>query len=96
MLKIYLNKEKLFFYPEKREKSLFVTLGYRKEIKKDDSILVGSKKINMFRNLSFVALKNGKHSSKGYLFLSKNMAEIPLNKNLNVKDIFSILKNYLT
>ena len=94
--KIYLNKEKLFFYPEKREKSLFVTLGYRKEIKKDDSILVGSKKINMFRNLSFVALKNGKHSSKGYLFLSKNMAEIPLNKNLNVKDIFSILKNYLT
>ena len=40
------NNSKIFNEIESRENSLFVTLDYKEEIKKDDEILYKNKKIN--------------------------------------------------
>ena len=50
---------------------MFVTLGYSKEIKKNDTIIYNKKKINFYENVSLVALKNGIHSENGYIYLPK-------------------------
>jgi RNA recognition motif-containing protein len=87
--------EKLFLPPEKRNNSLFLTFGYSKEIKKDDFLIFDSKHISLYENLVFVALKNGKHSPKGYLFCSKKINRLSLKGKINVKDIFKLIKDYL-
>jgi len=58
---------------ELRENSLFVTLTYPNEIKKNDFIIIDNKeKINFFDQVVFVAIKNGMHDSTGYVFFSPN------------------------
>ena len=39
----------------------------------------------------FVAIKNGEHSEKGYLFKSFDTDD---NKQINIVDIYSIVLNY--
>jgi len=50
-------------------------------------------KINLFDKVSFVALKNGIHSPKGYLFTSENIKSKD-EKNFHVKKIFNIINEY--
>jgi hypothetical protein len=58
---------------EKRDRSLFVTLTYPHEVKKDDYIFVNNKlELNFFNETVFVAIKNGMHDTKGYVFYSPN------------------------
>ena len=64
----------IFSEIEKRTKSLFVTLTYPNEIKKNDLLIVNEKKVlDFFDQVLFVAIKNGMHDSKGYVFYSPNL-----------------------
>ena len=67
------NKLSIFNEIEERDKSLFVTLTYPHEVKKNDFIFINEKlKFNFFNEIVFVAIKNGMHDSKGYVLYSPN------------------------
>ena len=94
--KIYLKKDnkKIFGQIEEREKSLFVSLTYPNEIKEKDSIILDSKsEINFFNEVSFVAIKNGKHDSKGYAFSSPNSNLETPKDPIHVSKIFNMISN---
>jgi len=77
-----LNKNKVFSY-DKRKESLFVSLVIPDEIDENFSIYINEKKsVLMKSHVIFVALKNGMHSSQGYVFSSWK------NNISHVKDIF--------
>ena len=88
------KNEKIFSEIDSRSKSLFVTLGYSKEIKKNDTIIYNKKKINFYENVSFVALKNGIHSENGYIYFSENIENNNFQNNLHVKNIYNSIKDY--
>ena len=67
------NNIKIFNEIEIRDKSLFVTLTYPNEITKEDYITVNKDlELNFFNEVFFVAIKNGMHDKKGYVFCSPN------------------------
>ncbi len=80
---------------EEREKSLFVTLTYPNEVKKNNFIeLKNGLELNFFNQVVFVALKNGMHDSKGYVFYSsKSNFELP-KKTIHVSKIHEMILSY--
>jgi hypothetical protein len=67
------NDLNIFDEIEKRDRSLFVTLTYPHEVKNGDYIFVNNKlELNFFNETVFVAIKNGMHDTKGYVFYSPN------------------------
>jgi hypothetical protein len=67
------NNLNIFSEIEERDKSLFVVLTYPHEVKKNDVITVKEDiELNFFNELVFVAIKNGMHDTKGYVFCSPN------------------------
>ena len=67
------NDLNIFNEIEERNKSLFVTLTYPHEIEKNDYLMINKNlKLNFFDEVAFVAIKNGMHDSKGYVFYSPN------------------------
>ena len=79
-------KNKNIFKIDNRGSSLFVTLVYPDEIKKND--FIETKKIDLFKYVSFVAVKNGMHNQKGYYYdnFSKN-----INNNFKIEEIKNII-----
>ncbi len=66
--KIYLKDQVFFGVLELREKSIFATLSYNKKIYISDRITLENKEIEIFNDVVFVALKNGEHNGRGFLF----------------------------
>lgn len=94
--KIYVkkNNENLFKEIEVREKSLFVTLTYPKEIMKDDLIIAKNKnELSLFNEVIFLAIKNGMHETKGYAFASQNIKNNFSKKIININDLNQFILN---
>ena len=90
------NNIKIFNEIEIRNKSLFITLTYPIEIKKEDQLIINKNlELNFSKEVLFVAIKNGKHDTKGYGFYSPNINfEIP-KKSIHVSEINNlILSNF--
>ena len=88
------NKEHIFKEIEERNKSLFVTLSYPHEIKKIDEIIYGKDTvINFYSEVVFLAIKNGMHDTKGYVFGSPNIEINFPNKLIHVSDLNQIILN---
>ena len=83
---------KIFGEIEERDKSLFVTLTYSQEIKVHDNITVNNEQsVNFFNEVVFVAIKNGMHDSKGYVFCSSDTEfKIP-KKPIHVSKLHEII-----
>lgn len=94
---IKLNRDNLNIFNEieVRNKSLFVTLTYPNEIKKNDYVIVNDDlKLNFFNEVVFVAIKNGMHDTGGYVFSTPHTdLEIPKEK-VHVSKIHNIILNY--
>ena len=71
---------KIFNEIEIREKSIFSSLTYSKEIKKSKSFKLGKREFILSDHVNFVALKNGKHDKKGKLYISNR----DLKKEFNI------------
>ena len=88
--KIKINNEFIFGILDLRDKSIFVTLTYNKEILKDDLINVDDKKLKIYDQVVFVALKNGYHNGEGFLFvdgkIKKNFDNLQKIKIFDIKD----------
>lgn len=80
-IKLKKNNINIFNQIEERDKSLFVTLSYPSEVKKDDFLIINKNlELNFFNEVVFVAIKNGMHDTKGYVFCSPNLeSELPKN-----------------
>ena len=95
--KIKFNKIDLFGIIDKRRQSLFVTLTYNKEIYPEDVIIVNNKKINLYDNTTFVALKNGYHNAKGFFYSKGRIKNKFYNSNSQTLKIFDVkdkIKDY--
>ena len=89
------NGEKLFGIVDNRGTSLFVSLTYNKEITAEIEACNRNRsiKLKLSDYVSFVALKNGIHSQKGYAYLSDKIG-VNKKENFHVKEIFNVIINY--
>ena len=96
--KIKLNNKSFFKIFEKKGRTLFISLIYSSEIKDSDYLITKGKKIYLKNKVSFVAIKNGKHCSKGYLYLSNfaNKNKKNLYKSINIIKIFDFIIDYFS
>ena len=85
----------IFSEIEERNKSLFVILTYPHEVKKNDYIIVNDDVTLNFQNeVLFVAIKNGMHDSKGYVFCSPNCNfKIP-SESVHVSQLHDMILSY--
>ena len=85
----------IFSEIEQRNKSLFVTLTYPHEVEKNDHIIVNDNiKLNFYNEVVFVAIKNGMHDSKGYVFCSPNCdMKIP-KEPVHVSKLHNMILSY--
>ena len=51
-------------------------MTYDKEILKNDYVFANNKKINIFNLVSFVSLKNGVHTQKGFLYFDSKIKKL--------------------
>ena len=92
---IKIKEHDFFGVLEKRDKSLFVTLTYSEEITMSDYILVNDMKIQIKKEISFVSIKNGKHSSKGFCFFEGNFKNLEnLDNSFNIINLHNLVLNY--
>ena len=95
---IYSKKDniKIFSEIDERDKSLFVTLTYPIEVKKEDSLIINENlELNFFNEVSFVAIKNGKHNQKGYVFCSPNINLKTPAEPIHVSKIHNLITSIL-
>jgi len=91
---IELNGIKLFREIEQRSNSLFITLTYPKEITENDKILYNEKIIDIHKYVSFVGLKNGKHSGESFTYFSPEINHFKPIENSHVKEIYQSISHY--
>ncbi len=89
-----INKINFFDY-QIRENSIFVMFCYNKKIDKNLEMKVEDNNIiNLYNNVNFVALKNGKHDQKGYLTSFGEFKNFMPPENSHVKELFYSINNY--
>lgn len=83
-----LDGNKIFGMIDLRYLSMFVTLDYDKDIKKNFQILINGNHYYDFRkDVVFVAIKNGHHDGKGY-FIDTDLLHSQVNHPFPIKNIF--------
>ena len=86
---------KIFGLIDNRGVTLFITLDYPKEIKKNFKIFINKTAIFLYDHISFVAIKNGKHNQQGFFYTNSLKIKKLLNsKEFNIKNIFKFILNY--
>lgn len=89
------NNLNIFSEIEERDQSLFVTLTYPHEVKKDDFIEIDENlNFNFFNEIVFVAIKNGMHDSKGYVMCSPNTNFKNLTNPAHISELQSIILSH--
>jgi hypothetical protein len=74
--------------------SIFVTLAVKFEVNKNFNLSLNEiDKIPFYKHVSFVALKNGMHSNKGFFYTNLKFSSIKLKKNFNITRIFYIINS---
>lgn len=93
-LKVSKNNINFFEIIEKRENNLFLTLTYPYEITDDLRIIYNDINIKLKDHTIFVAIKNGKHQSKGFAFFSDEIKKHIPTDNSHVKNLHGSVINY--
>ena len=89
------NHLNIFNEIEERENSLFVTLTYPHEVQKKDRLTINDNlELNFFDEIVFVAIKNGKHDTKGYGFYSLNPNFHLPNEKIHISKIHDLILSY--
>lgn len=81
----------LFGEIELRDRSIFATLTYPDEIKPDDVALLGGRRLEGFGGaVAFVAIKNGMHSPRGFVFVSPNTPAAVPDRPVHVAALYDL------
>lgn len=85
---IYVNNQtKLFGQIDNRGKDIFVVLTYPSEITQKTIISFSGIEQNLIDFVSFVAIKNGEHQSKGFAYFSDGLLKIKPKQGAHVSNI---------
>ena len=84
--------QRIFGEIDNRGNSLFVTLTYPNEI--DDGFKIASEgdEFDLSRHISFVAIKNGMHSPKGFFSSVGTSSQLPHANGMNIAAIYSLIR----
>lgn len=88
------KSEPLFGEIENRGDKLFVTLTYPDEIVLADVVKCGPITLKILNDVTFVAIKNGMHQSKGFAFFTSNVAKLCPSNESHVKELYSTVIKY--
>jgi hypothetical protein len=81
---------KLFGDLDIRKNSVFCSLIFPEEIKSGEKVTSSCGTIeDLSEHVNFVAIKNGMHQAKGFVFASENI-ELPITEGFHVKELFNI------
>jgi len=96
MLKdILVDKSKpLFGEVDNRGKDIFVVLTYPNEINEDTFFYFNNIKYHLKDFVTFVAIKNGEHQSKGFAHYSRNLHSYLPENNSHVSNIHNVIVDY--
>lgn len=84
----------LFGQIDNRGSSLFVTLTYANEITAETRFIANGKSLNLFPEVSFVAIKNGMHQAEGFAFFTPGIAAyVPLEFS-HVSKVGNMIRRY--
>ena len=94
--KMKIDGEHLFGKIENRDKQLFVTLDYEKEISADVVLDEPfAQKGRLVDDVTFVALKNGHHNAKGFLFCSQGIKQhLPSEGTFELSKVHTALQHF--
>jgi hypothetical protein len=84
----------LFGEIDNRGKSLFVTLSYSNEITSETTYCIGDRKLPLFPEVSFVAIKNGMHQDEGFAFFTPGFSPYAPSNLEHCSQIGSAIKKY--
>ena len=93
-LRLTEKSEPLFGAIENRGDKLFVTLTYPDEILESDTVKFDSIELSMLQEVAFVAIKNGMHQSKGFVFFTPGIAKLCPANGSHVKKLYSTVIDY--
>ena len=92
---IYVDNEiNLFGEIDNRGKDIYVVLTYSCEIKHHTCITFFGNKTNLYNLVTFVAIKNGEHQSKGYAYFSDGLSEFLPDNDSHVSSIHKTVIEY--
>jgi hypothetical protein len=94
VLRVEEKSKPLFAEIENRGDQLFVSLTYPDEIVETDTVKFGPIKIEILQEVTFVAIKNGMHQSKGFAFFSPGIANLSPENGSHVKELYFTVMNY--
>jgi len=93
--KILVNNEvNLFEEIDNRGKDIFVVLTYPSEITNKTIISYSEKKSKLSNLVTFVAIKNGEHQSKGFAYFSDGLTEFAPLEGSHVAKIHSTVLQF--
>jgi len=88
------NSKNLFGEVDNRGKDLFVVLTYPHEITEETFFTLNGKDIMLKDFVTFVAIKNGEHQSKGYAYFSNKLHKHMPKNNSHVSEIHNAITGY--
>ena len=90
------NKTKLFGEIDNRGKDIFVVLTYPLEIFKDTVVFNGKINILLSDIVTFVAIKNGEHQSKGFAYFSDGLLKYAPTQGSHVSNIHNTVLKFFS
>jgi hypothetical protein len=88
------NEVKLFEEIDNRGRDIFVVLTYPSEITKDTMISVLGKQQSLLDLVTFVAIKNGEHQSKGFAYFSGGISKYAPSEGSHVSKIHDTVLDF--
>ena len=88
------NEVRLFEEIDNRGKDLFVVLTYPSEITEETSITISGRSLPLSKYVTFVAIKNGEHQSKGFAYFSEGIAKFAPPEGSHVSRIHNTVLDY--
>ena len=88
------NKVKLFEEIDNRGKDIFVVLTYPSEVTKDTMIYFSEKNLLLSEWVTFVAIKNGEHQSKGFAYFSDGLSKFAPTQGSHVSKIHETVTKF--
>lgn len=84
------NENQALFTVDRREKTSFVTLKYRRDISNLDFVAVNEKKIEISKeDFAFVAIKNGHHNPIGYILGDSTEKYFKKRNTVKLSELFN-------
>ena len=93
--KIFVNKDiRLFEEIDNRGKDIFVVLTFSEEITNETYITYLENNMPLIDLVSFVAIKNGEHQSKGFAYFSNGLRNFVPDKFEHISEINKVVLDY--